>query len=472
MLKLKTAKKYCRGWNKDNNADVFRNYLNLSSNEKIPYRIYVSLDDYKDDLNFSPPSSIRNFLKRHGYKITSFNTVKDGKNHTKIGKILNKKRATKAIKKTYSRYIERCSSRNINNLMLVISRHPYDIAGCSTDRNWTSCLNIKDGCEKGSLKYEIKSKTMICYLVNKNDPNIENPLGRILIRRVDPFIFNFDFCYLRTETTYYGNLGFSSIVKKALEPFIEKNNNLIDKRCLFKEENYQKLTTLTNITDYLFTENYTMPEIKHTKPLSIDDDFLVLFRNIYKKTNTNHLIEYFLKCYNFNTRTFIWVLENLKSKRLIERLIYNIDIQYIDDNTILDNLSSNTIHILNDNNFIPKDFFKNYSFDDFIKISKNKKCKFKHCMKFNEIDFENTTHIDFIKNNKNTLYFKDKRVSNDFRRKFVENFGLEYGLKYFKNNKIIDYALDIKEIRKAMSLYMNKSEIIDMYISNKKKLAA
>ena len=37
---------------------------------------------------------------------------------------------------------------NDDDLLVVISRHPYDIAGSDTDRNWTNCMTI--GSEKSN----------------------------------------------------------------------------------------------------------------------------------------------------------------------------------------------------------------------------------------------------------------------------------------------------------------------------------
>lgn len=71
---------------------------------------------------------------------------------------------------------------NANNLWLVISNHAYDIAGMSTNREWTSCMNIISGENADYVKEDIKYGTLVVYIIDKKDTNIEHPYGRILIK--------------------------------------------------------------------------------------------------------------------------------------------------------------------------------------------------------------------------------------------------------------------------------------------------
>jgi hypothetical protein len=76
-----------------------------------------------------------------------------------------------------------------SDLLIVLSRHSYDIAGMSADRGWTSCLDVyKENTTTPSQMYvskDIKYGSIIAYLIKSKDKNIQNPLGRVLIR---PFI--------------------------------------------------------------------------------------------------------------------------------------------------------------------------------------------------------------------------------------------------------------------------------------------
>lgn len=71
---------------------------------------------------------------------------------------------------------------NSNNLWVVISNHAYDIAGMSTNRDWTSCMNVLTGDNKVYVKHDIQYGTLVAYIIDKSDTNIERPYGRVLIK--------------------------------------------------------------------------------------------------------------------------------------------------------------------------------------------------------------------------------------------------------------------------------------------------
>ena len=68
---------------------------------------------------------------------------------------------------------------------IVFSKHPYDIAGMSTDRGWSSCMNLYSGSNARYIQYDVRMGTMVAYLVKEDDLNIKNPTARIAIK---PFI--------------------------------------------------------------------------------------------------------------------------------------------------------------------------------------------------------------------------------------------------------------------------------------------
>lgn len=74
------------------------------------------------------------------------------------------------------------SSISGGDLWLCISNHAYDIAGMSTNRDWTSCMNIIDGSAKLHVEEDIRLGTLVVYLIDKKDTNIEHPYGRVLIK--------------------------------------------------------------------------------------------------------------------------------------------------------------------------------------------------------------------------------------------------------------------------------------------------
>ncbi len=152
-----------------------------------------------------------------GYQINSFEDylnnkvykISDTKNPMKIGGLLNKTKPS-----LFSRYdtdTERKDWRDrINNLdkklKIVISRHPYDLLGMSSGREWGSGTCMKLGCSeddkvyinilasmgqnkiegvgsgKNKIKRDIIEGVLIAYVVNIDDNNINNPTSRLLIK--------------------------------------------------------------------------------------------------------------------------------------------------------------------------------------------------------------------------------------------------------------------------------------------------
>jgi hypothetical protein len=70
------------------------------------------------------------------------------------------------------------------DFIIVFSKHPYDIAGMSTNRGWTSCMDMYDveGESERYLQWDVKEGSFICYLTKPEDTNLKNPTGRILIK--------------------------------------------------------------------------------------------------------------------------------------------------------------------------------------------------------------------------------------------------------------------------------------------------
>ena len=101
---------------------------------------------------------------------------------------------------------------------IVFSKHSYDIAGMSTDRGWTSCMNIYKGSNKRYIQYDIKEGTIVAYLIKEPDFNINNPTARLTIK---PYvnIETPDDVYFQPETKIYGtpSMDLQSIVTKLFD---------------------------------------------------------------------------------------------------------------------------------------------------------------------------------------------------------------------------------------------------------------
>ena len=74
------------------------------------------------------------------------------------------------------------------DLLIVVSKNPMDIAMMSTGRGWKSCTNLrstKKDQHRETPFLKIADGGMVVYLVRKDDPMIQAPLGRISLRRFE-----------------------------------------------------------------------------------------------------------------------------------------------------------------------------------------------------------------------------------------------------------------------------------------------
>lgn len=81
--------------------------------------------------------------------------------------------------------VQRARENKTKTYYIVFSKHSYDIAGMSTNRGWTSCMNLYSGINKRYLQYDVENGTIVAYLVANNDLNIERPIARVSIK---PFV--------------------------------------------------------------------------------------------------------------------------------------------------------------------------------------------------------------------------------------------------------------------------------------------
>jgi hypothetical protein len=201
-----------KGWNKERWAELF----------KGKYRLYIPLETSSTD-KVIPNKQVVDFLKLNGFTVKDYakNLAIDANGREKrIGSIIAK---NPTIKKLYDNDPARQGSNVQGHQIVVISRHPYDIAAMSTDRGWTSCMNIRDGGNRHFIPIEIKAGTIIAYLIDKNDKNINDASARVLIK---PFISNEipyytediedDYIVLGIQDKVYGtaNDSFIDTVKK------------------------------------------------------------------------------------------------------------------------------------------------------------------------------------------------------------------------------------------------------------------
>ena len=214
---------YVKDFDRDRYADVFKFYKDKYDGDKNAYRIYLPLLTATNKIN-PIEKKISDFLEKNNYIVVDyFNGLckfKDAKNPSRIGQVLTRLKEDKLMK-NFTDDPERKKGNN-DDLMVCISRHPYDIAGSDTDRNWTNCMTmglhdnhgriqklkqqlkeledkgedekkikelkdkIKNYKEKGEnvkyLKHEVHEGSLISYLIKKDDRNINNPLSVLNIK--------------------------------------------------------------------------------------------------------------------------------------------------------------------------------------------------------------------------------------------------------------------------------------------------
>ncbi len=156
--------------------DDFKVQEVFGNEERIYLKLKASAGDISDTQRI-----IGHYLGDRGYKITDYAggyaTDDKGKQQFKIGKLL--KEAPDMLKAFMDD-----SSRSLGNLVAVISRKPEDIARMSTGRAWASCMG-SGGFNFEYVPKDIERGTLVAYLVSEKDPDIINPLARMLIK---PFV--------------------------------------------------------------------------------------------------------------------------------------------------------------------------------------------------------------------------------------------------------------------------------------------
>ncbi len=200
-----------------------------NSKSKRGDRLYFDVkgEDVSDNA-VQPKSSVKEeindlFLK-YGYTIIDYKKGLagkiDGGGEIRIGKLLEiliKKYGNNL--KTYLRNYEKDSTRNSikeKARYIVFSKHPYDIAGMSTGRGWTSCMNLYDGEKKAYVSMDVKEGSFVAYLINKDDLNINKPQARVSVK---PFFDKNSNVYYGIERRGYGTYPeyFLNEVKKIVE---------------------------------------------------------------------------------------------------------------------------------------------------------------------------------------------------------------------------------------------------------------
>lgn len=232
----------------------------------------------------------------------------------KIGQILQRLKNDKlGLAFTSDEKRKVLTSTEREDLMVVISRHPYDIAGSDTDRDWTNCMTIgtsksnrltllmneledakksgdldkinklkekikgykKDGENVEYLIHEVKEGSLISYLIKSSDRNIESPIG---VLNIKPFIGNKGEISLFSSAEMYGIQR--PEFKKTVDNILNKYFNISSSSSYFRVNKKVHPDELYNIAfldrmtikekcDYYFINNY---KINSDDTVDVDGD--------------------------------------------------------------------------------------------------------------------------------------------------------------------------------------------------------
>lgn len=217
---------YMRGWKPDQKLlEVFEKQSHKRG--KKAYRIYF---DYAVERNIRIPDShvpspIAAFLRENNFELLDYaaGTVKDRHDRVqRLGKVLAKQTQLKKL------FDNDANRRQIvtaakGDKLVCLSMHPYDVAGMSTDRGWTSCMNLVDGSNKKYIVKDVKANTLIAYLVNADDTNINKPIMRLLLKK---FVNSNGSSFRYVAEVAYPDAKDTLFVKKVQE-WVDENINVV-----------------------------------------------------------------------------------------------------------------------------------------------------------------------------------------------------------------------------------------------------
>jgi hypothetical protein len=167
-LKPSEYRELVKGWDKTRYEEFFKRY----TDDPKAFRIYLPFKGTVKKVE--PDPEVEKAVREAGYEIEDYiagiASKDEGKRKIKIGKLIK----DPDVMKKFTNDPKRAASKD-SEYLIVISRHPYDIAGMSTDRGWTSCMNLRLGPYKEYVPLDIKHGTIVAYLIKNDDKNINSP---------------------------------------------------------------------------------------------------------------------------------------------------------------------------------------------------------------------------------------------------------------------------------------------------------
>lgn len=186
-LKPSEYRQFVRGWKPD---PLLKSIFAKQTGTEKKFRITKTLSGSTVKVTTEVPPTVKHAVEAANCSITPIDYIrgyvqdKHGRS-LKIGKILKANSPESQIFVSDEKRKHDLRILNKENYVVVISIHPYDIAGMSTDRNWTSCMDLRSlkYDKRINVKSEIDNNSIIAYLVDVKDPNINKPFARVLAKK-------------------------------------------------------------------------------------------------------------------------------------------------------------------------------------------------------------------------------------------------------------------------------------------------
>jgi hypothetical protein len=217
-LKASQYRNLVKGWNKERYAEIFLNPK--YKHDRNGYRVYIPIEEkFRPDNPQKSPTQVKieQELLKNNYEIVDYikglaRQIGVNKNPVKLGKLLMSFKRQDLLNEFN---VDKSREGTKSTYMVVISRHPYDIAGMSTDRGWTSCMNLKNGINKRYVPLDIAAGSVVAYVTRTDDLDLKNPSGRLLIKPFVDVVGN-KVIYFGIEARVYGTdvPGFTETVRK------------------------------------------------------------------------------------------------------------------------------------------------------------------------------------------------------------------------------------------------------------------
>ena len=276
---------------------IFNELINVPEyikSNKTGDRLYFKFTREKDkeDKEIKSNPEIIKTLQDNNFKVKDYIKGKATDKYdreVKIGKILQK--INPELLQKFNNDINREASKDKNQL-IVISKSPYDIGGASTDRGWNSCMNLYTGKNSMYINCDIEQGTIVTYLIDTNDLNINNPQARIFIK---PFINikNKEDIIYYPERIVYGTApkSFKTFINKIFEKYHPKFGKYSLTPGLYADDNgedEERLIDFKSIESFNRDKQIEKKIIKNI-PLSKDelnvDNLILVNKNIESLPN-------------------------------------------------------------------------------------------------------------------------------------------------------------------------------------------